>query len=289
MTLEVAAKAVLYLALLPAIGACVARWLLLPRIGSGVHAITAQDVERSLRRVGLTAVVIVLVALPLRAWAHTVAAFGDAVTWDALRLVSVESRWGGSWQVQAAAACAWVLAYASIRITASVGWVLVALAGVGFCITLPLTGHAAGYPARVALHAFHILAGGVWLGTLTAVVLMRIPASSDRRDRAGVRLMMLKGFAPIAFSGAACAVLAGLTATWIYLGAWSNLWTTEYGRWLAVKAAFVCGACACGYLNWRRLHLAREPEAGGRVMLVEVVFAAVVVVVTAVLTEQAHP
>ena len=283
-----AAKAVLYLASLPAIGACVARWLLLRRVGSGMHGITARDVDRSLRRVGLTAVVIVLVSVPLRAWAHTVAAFADAVTLDSLRLVVVESRWGMSWQVQAAAACVWALAYASIQSTATVGWALATVAGVGVCITLPLTGHAAGHPARIALHALHVLAAGAWLGTLAAVVLMRLPAVSGR-DRADVRLTMLTGFAPIASSGAVSAALAGLTAAWTYLGPWSNLWTTDYGRWLAVKAAFVCGAAACGYLNWRHLHVAHHPDAHGRVMALEVVFAAVVVVVTAVLTEQAHP
>jgi copper transport protein len=286
-----AAKAVLYLALPPAIGACVARWLLLARIGSGVHGISGDHVERSLWRVGLTAAVIVLVSLPLRAWTHTVAAFGltDSFRWDSLHLVAVESQWGTGWQVQAAVAFAWVLAYASIRMTSRIGWALATLAGVGFCMALPLTGHAAGHPARVALHAFHILAASAWVGTLTAVVFMRLPAAGDRRDRGDVRLAMLAGFAPIAFPAAASAVLAGLTATWIYLGAWSNLWTTEYGQLLAVKAAFVCCAGGCGYLNWRQLHRARPFDSPGRVMLVEVAFAAVVVLVTAMLTEQAHP
>jgi putative copper export protein len=77
-----------------------------------------------------------------------------------------------------------------------------------------------------------------------------------------------------------------------YLGALSNLWTTTYGQLLALKIGFFCGAAGCGFVNWRRFAAERRGAAHREHLapaVFEVVLVAVVVVVTAALTEMEHP
>ena len=181
-----------------------------------MRGITARDVDRSLRRVGLTAVVIVLVSVTVTAWAHTSGVRRcrhRGLAPPRRRRESMGHELAGS---KAAAATAWLGA----RLPASIqrhrdrrvgaghgGWR-------GVCITLPLTGHAAGHPAQIALHALHVLAAGVWLGTLAAVVLMRLPAVSgrDRADPCDSRCSPASHRSP---RPARCPRrLAGLTAAW---------------------------------------------------------------------------
>jgi putative copper export protein len=79
---------------------------------------------------------------------------------------------------------------------------------------------------------------------------------------------------------------------WSYLGSISNLWTTTYGQLLVLKLALVGGIAGSGFLNWRRFGAerrgAKQSERLGPVVI-EVVLVAVVVVVTAALTEVGHP
>ena len=147
----------------------------------------------------------------------------------------------------------------------------------------------------MALHIVHILAAGFWLGTLAVVLLMRIPAASldsiePRLTVRRIRLIILRRFSTLALPSAATAVAAGIVAAYLYVGAFSNLWTTAYGRVLLVKVALVGGISVAGYVNWqrlRRLHEVDEPSAA--IIVLEAALAVVVVLVTGFLTEIAHP
>jgi putative copper export protein len=114
-----------------------------------------------------------------------------------------------------------------------------------------------------------------------------------------VRELLLRRLSPVAFSGAATLVAAGLIASWTYVGSAANLWTTAYGRWLTVKMTLFCGVMACGFFNWRRFG-AGSRNGRGRVAApltgepvgaatIEVLLAAAVVIVTAIFTEIEHP
>jgi putative copper export protein len=282
VVLEAAAKPVQYAALLTALGAGAAHWLLLPRVRRLVDAAVVDDLERSLRRIGLGASIVMLLALVLRAWTHSVEVSGlaDSWRWESIRLVTVESRWGRSWQIQSLGACVWVVTYASARVGRSTGWLLATLAGIACCFTLPLSGHAAGVPSRMLVHGSHVLGAGVWLGTLAALLASRVTVG---------RGTLLRSFAPLALSGAALVALTGSTAAWLYVGAIDQLWTTTYGRVLSLKVGLVVGVAVCGYANWRRLHATPLQAARERVLRLEILFAILVVLVTAVLTELEHP
>ncbi|MBI3492462.1 MAG: CopD family protein [Acidobacteria bacterium] len=279
---EAATKAILYAALLPTVGASAAFLFLVPHaLGESDDARRAQ-IEALFRRAGVTAAACVVLALGLRAWAQAAAAFGlaDSFSRGSLHAIAVESRWGQRWQLQMLAAVACVAAYAFARGGRRVAWAAVATASVALCASLTLTGHAAGSAARMAVHATHLIAAGVWIGTLTT--LMIVSPAIDPKTRAA----LFHAFSPLALTGAGLAAAAGLTAAEMYVGAVSNLWLTAYGRALVVKVACVVGVAACGYANWRRARAGAVPRWP---VAIELLLAAAVVVVTAVLTEIEHP
>lgn len=270
--LESIAKIGLYSALLLIIGAQAATWLVRATSGRDGH-----ELLQRIARVGIIAGTAMVALLLFRLWAHTAAAFGvaDATTsWRSLSLIAFESRWGGSWRAQMMASVA------SLLVTAWAAgrhgrWVALApgVAAAALVGTFPLMGHAAGQPYRVAVDALHLLGGGVWLGTLAVLVVARAGDSLFGR------------FSPLALSGAAIAASSGLVMAWIYVGTFGNLWTTPYGRLLIGKLAVLLAVAGCGYVNWRRLR-AQQPPAVARL---EVGLALAVVVITAFLTETAHP
>jgi len=292
--LEAGAKAILYGSLLLLIGASALRWLLVPRCALELGPRFPLLFESN-ARIALRAAIIALCACLFRAWTHTVAAFGfgDA-GWDNVKLIALQSRWGHSWQLQLAAAAIVVIACAgTVRLPAA--WPFETLAVLIFTATIPLLGHAAGDFLRMALHTVHILAAGTWLGTLAVVLLVRMPynevasaAFTDSNQR--LRQIILRRFWTVAIPSAATAVAAGVMAAYLYVGAFSNLWTTAYGRVLLVKVALAGGIAICGYSNWRRLRRMHPQKMTGETLIVlETVLTFAVVLATALLTETGHP
>ena len=291
---EAAPKALLYASLLPALGACAARWVLLPRLGVVLSEAAFARVERSLGRIGLVSAIVVLAATLLRAWTHTVAAFGfaDARSWEAVRVIAFESRWGSGWTLQAAAAALLAASYLLATILPRIGWPLTAASGAAFCVALPLLGHAAGSAGRMAIHTAHLVGAGLWLGTLMAVwAVARLESrrSVDRDDAQAVAPVLLQQFSTLALSGATLLLLAGAAAAALYLDSLSSLWTTGYGRVLSLKIVLVAAIAACGFVNWRRFgDPVRERSALPPTVPLEVALALAVVLATSVLTELEH-
>lgn len=296
VVLEASAKALLYASLLVVIGASAVRWLLLPRVSGELGAECIAVVERSVARLALLAAVGVVAASGLRVWTHTVAAFGfeGARSRDALEVVAVRSRWGYGWKPQMAAAFILGLTSAA-TVSRRTAWPLATLAALLMTASIPLLGHASGDVARMAVHSVHLFAGGLWLGTLAVVLLVRLPPSipvaTDRAPtRRLVRTLILRGFWPIALFGSAAAAGAGVVMALWYVGSWTNLWASEYGRVLLVKVGLVAAAAICGGVNWRRLHrLPASGDASLSVVVLESMLALAVVIVTGYLTEIGHP
>jgi len=106
------------------------------------------------------------------------------------------------------------------------------------------------------------------------------------------RLALLRGVSPLALTGATLLLLPGIVMAWSYVGSVSNLWTTTYGQLLTVKLVLFGGIVACGLANWRRFGAERRGAATAEHLwpvAIEALLAALVVVVTAALTEVAHP
>lgn len=285
--MEAAAKAVVYIALLLAVGAGGVRWLLLPR-ARGLSEGELQRYEQRLARLVLTAALALTGALALRLAAHTTAVFGfaESLSIEAFRIVALESRWGSGWRLQMLGAVAAVSAALVIRIHRGIGWLASTGAVIACCFAVPLLGHAAGEPRRLAFHASHVLGAGLWLGSLASVLIVGRP-----------RAPLLRRFAPLALSGAAVLLVSGIVTAVEYVGSIWNLWTTAYGRTLSIKLGLFGAVVGCGYFNWRRWRpdlsssggASADAQGSERIEVVEATLALAIVLVTALLTELEHP
>jgi putative copper export protein len=279
---EVAPKILTSAGVLLVVGASATFWFVLER-ETASHGQTPAHVYTSLRRIGVVASLLTVVGVIVRAWAHTAAVVGVAESWtpNALSMVVVESRWGHGWRWQLMASVACLVLFALATGTRRRLWAAAALAAVALVWSLTTTGHAAGVPARIVLHASHILGGGVWLGSLAALMLLKHGVEPQRRHR------LFTLFSAVALTGAAAVAVTGAIASYLYIGSLSNLIATAYGRLLMVKLALVAAVTICGYLNWRSIN-GGFPEPG-RLGIVELMAALAVVVATGLLTELEHP
>ena len=282
--LEIAAKVLAYGAVLLTFGCAVTRLLLLPRVVPQGTA-QADDAVRRLAATQVAAAGVLLLALALRAFGHTVAAFElpDALSIENLRIIALESRWGEGWRQQVLASmlllgCAlWTWLDRGAIAAVATGAVAAAV-----CVELARTGHAATLPWGWLLHGTHMAAAGAWAGAIAGV--LALSTASTR----SLRPALLEAFAPVAMVSVALVALTGAIAGWHYVGAVSNLVTTRYGITLLVKLSAVLDMLVLGGLNWKRLR-AGGPAAVPPTVWAELGAAIGVVLVTGLLTETEHP
>jgi putative copper export protein len=280
------AKALVYGFLQIAIGLAVARALARQSLRSEPDLMSALD--RWLATSALAVAGLLVAAHTLRAWAHTALAFGipDSFTRENLSLITLESRWGESWRLQAYAAVGVLAAAAALR-AGGAAWALYSAIVVATAAAIPLLGHAAGSVSRHLIHTGHLIAGGAWLGTLAVLVALRWRAGRGDAWARASALPLVEAFSPIALASAAVVGTTGVIATWLYVGNVSNLLATGYGRALSFKLACVLVILVCGRANWRRARAGLDPKLP--VMLAELAAAATVVLATGVLTETEQP
>ena len=278
---EALTKGALYLALQCAVGAAAGYWL--ARACGIVSPTGPSAIERQLQRVALWASVGLLAATLARVFAHTAAAFGQLEV-DSLRTIALESRWGHSWRIQLGAAGLVFAAAAAVRYARRPGWALYSIATLVYCCCVPLLGHGAGAPERTLLHAVHVAAGAIWIGTL--VILVMLVSTRRATDPAAVH-QMVAAFSSVALPSAAILLATGAIASVLYVQQIAHLWDSVYGRVLVAKLSLVALVAACGRRNWQRSRRGAAPSL--RVMMIELSAAVLVVLVTGALTELEHP
>jgi putative copper resistance protein D len=286
-----ASKIVLYGAALLALGVGVTRTALWGLALRSSGSLQPDSFERSLRRAAQRAAFLLLGALAVRAWAYTAGAFGlsEAFLWENVRLVALESRWGEAWRLQVYVGVALLLAARVIGRLPRTGWLLYTLAAALVCAALPLVGHASGSFWRLVLHAGHLLAAGVWLGSLSALVVLRSArvATAKRAEPADPTDEFIRHFSSVALPAAAVVVSTGAVAAWLYVGSPMNLVASAYGQALLVKLLAFSPVVGCGWANWRRARAGYAPSAP--LLYAEVASAALVLAATSVLTELEQP
>ncbi len=175
-----------------------------------------------------------------------------------------------------------VIAIAVRRRTGTLARVGALLAAVAVCASLPRTGHAASSLSGWMLHSVHVLAAGLWAGTLLAIVRL------GRSDLRSVQAAMLRAFAPVAMASVATLGVSGAIATFEYVGSAANLVGTDYGRLLIAKIALVGLMLVLGARNNRAFRQS-EVTAVPSTVLGEACLAVLVIGVTTWLTETGHP
>lgn len=183
------------------------------------------------------------------------------------------------------------------------GFVL-ALARVNFGWVLAATGVVIGGLRNALVGNFerlvtptHLLAGGLWIGTLFVLVVAGIAVvmRHEPPERRGPLVAdMVNAFSPLALAMGGLLVLMGLIAAWRELGGdLTLLWTTPYGYALLTKLCFVALVFALGAWNWRRQRptLGSEGAAGSirRSARGELIAALLVLVATSIMLDLPSP
>ncbi len=218
-----------------------------------------------------------------------------------VRLLVTGTSWGRAWlgQVTAVVLSAFAFALASARgPRAEFGWVAATATVALLAYTPALAGHAAGaehfVTPAITADVFHVVAGGVWMGTLSVMAAVlhfgRRRGASISRGRI---VDWVSAFSPLALGSSAILAATGLFAAWLHLGAVSALWNEPYGRTLSLKLFVLLGILAFGAYNWRRAP-GRVRDGGNPPRLpptvtLELSAAGLLLLVTAVLTGTPPP
>jgi copper transport protein len=249
--------------------------------------------DHDLHRWSLAAVVVLGVVTLWRLYAQTFSAFGidDSVTWEYLRIVALDTRWGAGWRWQVAAV---VLAGVLVLVAAwrpGARTFLTAAAAVAVVITAPLTGHAVSQGiapwVNVIVQIAHVAGASLWLGTLLTILLFL------RAGRGTAFSAAVRAFSPLALGAVGTLTASGVITAFVYLESISDLWSGAYGRTLTLKLLLFAAVAGLGAYNWRRLKPRLDEPGAARTLTgrgsAELVMAAAVLAVTAVLVALPMP
>ncbi len=298
--LGAAARWVAYLATLVILGACGFRAGVLGTLLSAGSEVV-QDADRRAARTGLWAALALLTILTVKLYAQAGSFVepDEPITRELVTTVIGDTAWGKGWTSQMLAAG---LALAGFAVAGAhrAGWLMAFVGATTVALATPLTGHAVaaeragiwGYP----LDVMHVLGSGVWLGSLAVMLIAGFtavrrlePASRGQRVAA-----MVHAFSPLALTGVTMLGLAGVILAGRYLD-WSvsALWTSGYGRTLALKLLLLGGVAGTGAYNWKVLKPVLGTEAGARRItrsgLVELGLGTILLLVTAWLVHLPMP
>ncbi|MEO8201650.1 MAG: CopD family protein [Gemmatimonadota bacterium] len=258
-----------YAATFALIGAATFQTLLRIRLNR-YHPKACSDLFRLTRRVAVMAAWVLLVALGLKLRGQLLSLVdpGEAIPAEMVKAMIVSSAWGHGWMLQA---CGALLALVTLAIVADT-WIILPIAVV-IAGLAPLTGHAVenswGSTAGIVLHGVHQLGGGVWLGTLSLIVLLGYGGTrrvqADERDQLLARLV--NAYSPIALGAVGITVLAGLLMAYSYIRTLSAVWTTSYGQTLLVKTGLLVLTAGLGAYNWRMVRPALGSSVASRRLL----------------------
>lgn len=271
-----------------AIGALAVRYLLVARTGMA----EAERAAMLRRAAGLGAIgaACALVAAPTRAAMQVAALIEPGEPWTPmLRAVVQGSALGRALQLQAIWGAAATMAFSIARSGRERGWRAATVAIAVLAVTPGLSGHAAASATptlALAMAYAHVMGAGLWIGTLTH--LWRAGRSaSDHALRESIA-----AFHPVAMTAAALVLVSGVRQAWDLATDPLGAIRTTWGVALVVKLALVAAVLALGYRHWRHGEtriLRGERPALQRSLGAETALAAIVLIVTAILTTTTPP
>jgi copper transport protein len=169
------------------------------------------------------------------------------------------------------------------------------MAAVGLALSA-LRGLATGNVASI-VNPVHMLAAGMWIGTLAVLVFVGIATTYAHgvtgEQRGRVVADMVNAFSPLALGSALVLVTFGVITAVRHLKYWAALWTTPYGQMFLVKLALVATVVALGAWNWRRVRPTLGEDAGAsairRSARMELTVAALVLIATSIIVSLPTP
>jgi copper transport protein len=179
-----------------------------------------------------------------------------------------------------------MVALAALVLFRERGLTVAGIAGVAAIAVTAFLGHAGAgnLPLlNTGVDALHLLAAAAWIGGLVGLLFGLRALEPDARGGA------LRRFARVATVGLAAVVATGVLRAVAELTAVSDLWTTDFGRLLVLKAALIGIVALLGAINHFR-HVPRSDVASVRRNgTFEVGLAAIALLATAALVDLAPP
>jgi len=224
-----------------------------------------------------------------------VSVFANAMAQSAARgtpFGTVLTAHGGRMLIPLIASFAILIGFALGR-DALAGWVLAVIGA----LVLVFQGFATSLKWSSLVNPIHEACASLWLGTLLVLVTVGLPvvfrAGATSEERGRMTAALVSRFSPLALCAAGLLAITGIITAWRHLHRLSSLWTTSYGYTLDIKLVFVVIILSLGAWNWRRMtpRLGTEAAAGElrRSATAELVFASVVLVLTAILVSLPSP
>ncbi len=300
--LSVLVRWLAFTGLLGLVGSAAFRLAVLPAAERrGLPAEAKGRAVRGLRVAALASVAIFGLGLAGRLWLQAAALVGpDGSAAEGAVATILATGWGKAWTAQAAAAAVFLAALLLFRgKEGAAGWRTAAAATVIAAAATAFSGHAAAVERARGLALFadtlHVLGAGAWMGTLTLLLGVGIPAAlgGPAGGKGQSVVALIRAFSPVALAAAALVAATGVASALFHVGTPADLWESAYGRALLLKLALVAVAAGAGFRNWRVLtpRLESDPEARAlrRTVAVEVAMGVGVVLVTAVLVALPMP
>jgi putative copper resistance protein D len=203
------------------------------------------------------------------AWLVAVAAgmsgkpLGAALSQGAVPIVLTRTQFGEDWLLRFALAvllgfCLLARGRRHWRVSGTIGWTALFLAA-AMLASLAWAGHGAATPGlpgdlHLAADFFHLLAAGLWLGTLPPLILFLTEARRiGDTNWAAVAATATRRYSTLGIASVAVLLVGGLVNTWFLAGTVPALVGTEYGRLLLTKIGFFIGMLMVAAVNLVRL------------------------------------
>jgi copper transport protein len=244
-------------AVITTVGAIIFCLVVLPASGWSAPLV-AEAAERA-RRLSQAALALFVITTLMRLLSQSALITNGSGNRLTLALIVVrDTRWGHGWAVGAVGAVVVAVGLLLARWLFKSGWMTAAVGVVAVCTGEALTGHAAAlrHPfIAVSADLAHVLAAGGWVGGLVTILLSGLPSlkiiDASERQVAGARLV--RAYHRTALECVTLVVLSALLAAWLRLGNIGQLVTTDYGRVLLLKVAFVIVVLLFGLFHWQRV------------------------------------
>jgi putative copper export protein/methionine-rich copper-binding protein CopC len=283
-----------FIGLMLMVGIVAFRLVVLQRLQKVYSADVFISIDNSIRTLALVAAVVALLGNLGRFWLQSGALHGSERMWESglLRAMVFGTGWGKAWLAQTVATIGFAIATRLHTDNPQESWIAAAVFGVAAGATPAFSGHAAAVEQMAAVPIFndavHFIFASSWVGALAVLLIAALPIIVRKSQQPfSDAASLIRTFSPLALFAASVAIFTGTVSAFVHIKAIPELWTTPYGKTLSIKLMVVMLTATTGAYNWKVVSPRLGSEAATvhmrRSALAEIIIAATIVAVTAVL------